>query len=75
MPVFWNRLKVVRGLLYLSAFEKNDDGLTIEMQVRMKTSPMWPETTPEMESVRVYTLWMFVNSSIKADSPPGICSF
>ena len=76
MSVFWNRLQVVRGLVYLRGFEKNDDGFTIEMKVRMKAPSMWPETTPDMESVRVYTIWMFVKSSIsKTGGPPGISSF
>ncbi|KAL9971986.1 hypothetical protein ACROYT_G018217 [Oculina patagonica] len=65
IPVFWNRLQVARGSLLLTRIQENDDGLTIRVEVHLKTSdkPAGRYLGINKESVHQYTIRILVNLS------------
>ncbi|KAL9971990.1 hypothetical protein ACROYT_G018221 [Oculina patagonica] len=65
LPVLWNRLQVARGSLLLTRIQDNDDGLTIRVEVHVKTSgkPAGKYLGINIESVRQYTIRILVNLS------------
>lgn len=65
---FWNRLRVTRGSLLLTAIQEDDNDLTIRVKVEVKASGKF--TGRDVESAHMFTIKIFVNTS----SPPGIYS-
>ncbi|XP_078371308.1 uncharacterized protein LOC144654950 [Oculina patagonica] len=65
IPVLWNRLQVARGLLLLTRIQESDDGLTVRVEVHLKTSGKLTgrDFSTKKESVRQYTIRILVNIS------------
>lgn len=68
VQVFWNRLRVTRGSLLLTAIQEGDNDLSIRVKIEVKASGK--STGRDVGSVHMYTIKIFVNTS----SPPGIYS-
>ncbi|KAL9983645.1 hypothetical protein ACROYT_G005848 [Oculina patagonica] len=71
VPDFWNRLQVRRGSLLLSRIQDNDNGRKFKVKVHTKPpkGSAKRDIDTKMETVHVYRIWIFVDSSRDFPAP------